>query len=219
VNSFKLSFYYSDILIKGKLCLKIANFLNNRSDIDECDVDALYSIAASLDLDSDDFRLNYPFLIKRLMDLFSVNKSRLWGAKDKSAYNFETTNEFGILNRGKELTVNYIVTAGIPVLLKTKSLLKYNIIQTGLINDAFYYDLTILSNYLNLGTDWNINYEYFEYIPTSSNKQIEGIIDWNNPNTTIQYELSSFNEWAGDEKIVETSFAYQLYKGLNLLNE
>ena len=198
---------------------KVANFLKNKSDIDECDIDALYSIAASLDLDSDDFRLSYPFLIKRLMDLFSINKSRLWGTKDKSAYNFESTNEFGILNRGKQLTVNYIVTAGVPVLLKTKSLLKYSVIQTGLINSAVYYDLTILSNFLNLGVDWQVNYEYFEYVPVSSNRQIEGVIDWNNENTTIQYELSSFNDWAGNEKIVETSFAYELYKGLKLLNE
>lgn len=197
---------------------KIANFLKNQADIDSCDINALYNLAASVDLDSDDFRLNYPFFVKRLMDIFSINKSILWGDRDKSAYSFSNASEYGILNRGNQITINDTIYAGTPVLLKIKSLQKYNLIQTGEINGNSFYDINVLANFLKLGDDWASFYEFYKYIPTTSNKQIEGIIDWENPNTTLQYQNSSSNYWFGDENAMETSFAYELYKGLNLLN-
>jgi hypothetical protein len=196
---------------------KVANFIKNQADIDECDINALYNLAASVDLDSDDFRLNYPFFIKRLMDIFSINKSILWGDKDKSAYNFSDGGNYGILNRGNKIDINGSIYAGTPVLLKTKSLQKYNLIQTGNINGNSFYDINILADFLKLGEDWGSYYEFYEYIPTTSNEQVEGVIDWDNPNTTLQYYNSSSEFWFGDEKAMETSFAYELYKGLKLL--
>jgi hypothetical protein len=206
---------------------KISNFLDNHSNIDNCNINALYNLAASVDLDSDDFRLNYPFLIRRLMDLASINKTRLWGDKDKTASSFGDATKTGVLNRGKLLdTFNYQVTAGIPVVLKTRSLLKYNLILTGPIkenvNDITIsksnYNLTDLSKFIGLPNDWDQYYEYYEYVPSTSNKQLEGTIDWSNPNTTINYNNSSLKIWDGNEGILETSFNYELYRGLNLFN-
>lgn len=206
---------------------KISNYLDNHSDIDTCNVNALYSLAASVDLDSDDFRLNYPFLIKRLMDLASINKTRLWGDKDKTTFNFKDTSKTGVLNRGDLLnTSTYQVTAGIPVILKTRSLFKYNLILTGPIKEQLNnqiniknnYSLQELSTYLGLDSNWNQYYEYYEYIPTTSNQQLEGVIDWSNQNTTLNYNNSSLNAWSGNEGVLETAFNYELYKGLNILN-
>ncbi len=206
---------------------KISNYLDNHSDIDTCNINSLYNLAASVDLDSDDFRLNYPFLIRRLMDLASINKTRLWGEKDKTSSSFGDATKTGILNRGNLLnTTTYQVTAGVPVILKTRSLLKYNLILTGPIKSEINnqiiikdkYTLGDLSSFLGLKSDWNQYYEYYEYIPAASNKQLEGVIDWSNPNTTINYNLSTLNIWDGSEGILETSFNYELYKGLNILN-
>jgi len=206
---------------------KISNFLENHSDVDTCNINALYNLAASVDLDSDDFRLNYPFLIKRLMDLASINKTRLWGDKDKTSSSFGDATKTGVLNRGKLLnTLTYQVTAGVPVVLKTRSLIKYNLILTGpikeLINNEVipktYYNLSDLSNFIGLSDDWNQYYEYYEYVPSTSNKQLEGVIDWSNPNTTLNYNNSALSLWDGNEGILETAFNYELYRGLNILN-
>jgi hypothetical protein len=191
---------------------KVANFLANHSDIDTCSVKSLYDLADSVDQDTDDFKLNYPIGIKRLMDIASINKSKVWGTK---LYNNYYIDKYNI---GKNLnTISYNVTAGVPVLLKTKSLGKYRYIETGKINDASVYDLNILSNFLHLESPWSTYYEYFEFVNTTKDTQLEGTVDWNNVNTTLQFNNSSLNNWIKDEGILETSFSYELYKGLKFL--
>lgn len=206
---------------------KISNFLDNHSDVDTCNINALYNLAASVDLDSDDFRLNYPFLIRRLMDLASINKTRLWGDKDKTTFSFGDATKTGVLNRGDLLnTLTYQVTGGIPVVLKTRSLVKYSLVLTGPIKQTINneiitkttYTLNELSNFIGLPVDWNQYYEFYEYKPDTSNKQLEGVIDWSNPNTTLDYNASALNLWDGNEGVLETAFNYELYKGLNILN-
>jgi hypothetical protein len=206
---------------------KISNFLDNHSDVDTCNINALYNLAASVDLDSDDFRLNYPFLIRRLMDLASINKTRLWGDKDKTTFSFGDATKTGVLNRGDLLnTLTYQVTGGIPVVLKTRSLVKYSLVLTGPIKQTVNneiitkttYTLNELSNFIGLPVDWNQYYEFYEYKPDTSNKQLEGVIDWSNPNTTLDYNASALNLWDGNEGVLETAFNYELYKGLNILN-
>jgi hypothetical protein len=161
------------------------------------------------------------------MDLASINKTRLWGDKDKTSSSFGDATKTGVLNRGPLLnTINYQVTAGIPVVLKTRSLRKYNLILTGPIKETQNnqiivknnYSLNDLSNFIGLSNDWKQYYEYYEYIPSVSNKQLEGVIDWNNKNTTLNYNASSLNLWDGKEGVLETSFNYELYRGLNLFN-
>lgn len=197
---------------------KIANFLKNQHDIDLCNVNSMYDLSESIDLNTDDFRLNYPLLIKRLMDIASVNKTKLWGGFDKTTNSFIDYEKTGVLNRGKIInSLTYKVSAGIPIILKTKSLNKYTLINTGIINSTLTYKVSTLANFLNLESDWQSYYEFFEFVTDSPNEQLEGLIDWTNSNTTLDYNLSSNKYWAGDEGVLETSFAYELYKGLNLL--
>ena len=55
---------------------KISNFVQNTRDIDVCEVQALESMAAELDLDNTRFiKYNFPKEIKKLIDLFSVKKN------------------------------------------------------------------------------------------------------------------------------------------------
>jgi hypothetical protein len=198
---------------------KIANFLKNQHDIDVCDINSLYDLAESIDLNTDDYRLNYPLLIKRLIDLTSINKSKLWGSFDKTSNSFIDYEATGNLNRGNELnTSTYLVSAGTPVVLKTKSLNKYVLVNTGVINSLSTYSLDYLANFIKLDYEWENFYEFFEYVPSTPNSQLEGMIDWTNSNTSLNYNISSNKIWSNDEGILETLFNYELYKGLNLLD-
>jgi hypothetical protein len=193
---------------------KVSNFLKNNSDIDVCDIKALYDIAESVDHISDDYKLNYPIAIKRLMNLTSINKSKLWGTLLNNNYFVDLKNVGVLLD-----TFTYNVTAGVPVLLHAKSLKKFKYIKTGLINNQKNYTLSVLSEFLKIKQDFDDNfYNYYSFIPTSVTEQVEGIIDWNNINTTLQYNVSSLNDWLKNEGIVETSFNYELYKGLGFLD-
>jgi hypothetical protein len=60
---------------------KIANFVANHNDIDSCNVDQLYDLAASVDLDTEDFRLNYPSSVKRVVDIAKYKPIKIDGCK------------------------------------------------------------------------------------------------------------------------------------------
>jgi hypothetical protein len=110
---------------------KIANYVINHSDVDTCEIDKLYSLADSIDNNTNDYILNYPAEIKRLMDVFSINQSRLLGSVQKNQNNFIVQDKDGSFNRGQLLTSTYMVTAGTPVILKTRSLNSFQFIPTG----------------------------------------------------------------------------------------
>jgi hypothetical protein len=199
---------------------KIANFVQNHNDIDTCNIDELYSNASMVDLETDDFKLNYPPAIKRLMDLASINYSRLRGGLYDQGREFSVQDANGIFNRGKMVSsFFYTVTAGVPIVMRTKSTYDpYKIIYTGKVNGKKYYDLDELSEFLNLQQPWKSYYEFFEYNSLTTKKYMDGVIDWYNPQTTISFYNSSANVWEGNEGVLETALSYELYKGLNLLN-
>ena len=196
---------------------KISNFSKNVSDVDTCEINQLYSIADSIDENSDDYRLNYPSEIKRLVDILSINQNRLWGTNVKNQNNFKKPSDEGILNRGELLSTSYIVSAGVPVILKTKSLDKYDFIPTGYINGLSSYPIQTLIDFIGLPNDWNFYYEFYQFISEFSTTATEGVIDWNNPLTTINKTVSTYSDWVGNEKTIDTLFSYQLYKGLGLI--
>jgi hypothetical protein len=196
---------------------KIANFVLNHSDIDTCEIDKLYSMSDATNTNTSDYLLNYPSEIKRLMDVVSINQSKLWGSVQKNQYYFKQPGPDGSFNKGKLLTTSYAVTAGIPVILKTKSLEKYELIQTGVLNfDMYFYPISMLADSKKLGSDWSAYYEFYEFIPTDNNNYSNNIIDWNNPQTTITEKLTSAFDWIGDEKMIDKMFSYEFYTGLGI---
>ena len=144
---------------------KTSNFILNNSDVDTCGIDQLYNLANSINENTDDYMLNYPSEIKRLMDITSINQSRLWGSNAKNQNNFKYTSKEGILNRGNILSSNYSVSAGTPVILKTVSLDSYNLIPTGLLSGLSSYSLETLIDFIGLKQDsWRAFYEFYETI-------------------------------------------------------
>jgi hypothetical protein len=209
---------------------KISNFVQNQSDIDTCDIDSLYDISNSVDINSDEFKIFFPLKIKKLIDNLSINQSKLWGGELNDNFNFKKLNDNDNFNRGNVISSeNYSITAGTPVILKTKSLNSYKLIQTGYYypNDVpllsaltigvSTYPLHNLCKLLNLGEDWKSYYEFYEFSPSKNTVYVDGVIDWNNTQTVLNRNLSSYDNWVKDEGIIDTLFSYELYKGLGLI--
>jgi hypothetical protein len=195
---------------------KISNFTLNHSDVDTCNVKNLYDLAKMVDDETNDYSLDYPSEIKRIMDVLSINPSRVLGSVAKNQNYFGITDENGQSNRGRLLTNSYSVTAGTPVILKTKSLDHYQLIQTGLVDNKFIYTLNDLSVTLNINVPWNDYYEYYEFKLIKNLGYNDNIIDWYNTQTTFTNNITSVNDWIGDEKLIDSLFSYNLYRGLNL---
>lgn len=162
---------------------KIANFVNNHKDIDFCNIDQLYDISAMIDLNTDDFRLNFPDSVKRILDLASININKLFGQSNFSTLEFSTENS---TNKGVLLTSNYTISAGVPVILKEKNTDYFKLIYTGKINKQKNYTLNQLAEFLELPENWYKFYEFYEYKLQVSNTSLSSeIIDWSNNQTTI----------------------------------
>jgi hypothetical protein len=199
---------------------KIANYLSNKKDIDYCNLNELYDTAEMVGIDAENYHLDYPVEIHKLMDLFSINQSRLQGARSKEQSYFTETNNQGVLNiKGFPITsLSYVVTANTPLILKDRSLNKYRLIPTGTLYELSQYPLQTLAESLGLTNhNWPSYYEFYEFNPSFDLKQLEGIIDWSNPQTTLNETLSTRENWFGDSQLVEIGLSYQLYKGLNLI--
>lgn len=198
---------------------KIANFVSNTADIDYCNINQIYDMAAKVGMDSEDFRLNFPPDVQRIIDYASINQSRLLGARSLQETSYTTVNNQNVVNRGDLISsLCYRVTAGTPVILKDKSINKYKTIQTAEINGCVVYTLEVLANFIGLSDyNWPSYYEFYEFIPSYDNKQLEGLIDWENPQTTINENLSTSKYWFGAEGFLDTELSYELYKGLGLI--
>ena len=122
---------------------KIDNFVANRSDIDVCNVDALYSLAKSVGFNFEDYRYDYPAGIKRLVDLLSINHRKLFGFRDNTNDAFNragyTLNDTSLQGRnlGTKLTTNsYIVSAGTPIIANQLFNDEFRFINTMVISGA-----------------------------------------------------------------------------------
>lgn len=85
---------------------KISNYVANNKDIDVCNIDQLYSMAQELDVPIDDYKLNYPYELNRLMDLISINQQVLWGANCGCNQNINTEYKFYIDENGNTVALS-----------------------------------------------------------------------------------------------------------------
>ena len=198
---------------------KISNFLENNADIDTCEIQNIYSLADELGINMEKYNLSFPVSLKRIMDYISINQSRLFGAYSVQNDYFSEYNTQLELNLGTQIdSETYSISAGNRIIVKDKSLNKYKILETGLISGNNVYPLRDLMDYIGL-EEYTINnfYEFYEYVPMYDDKQLEGVIDWNHPQTTLNRQLSTNKFWIEDESIVDMHISYDLYKGLGLI--
>jgi len=133
----------------GKLIYeKISNFTDNIANIDTCNVNALKSMYEMLDESFYTFgnsNLNYPAELNRLIDIFSINYSKLKGSRNKFDQNFNSRGYYNDLiienggkplygfNKGKELDfLTTVLSSGKNIIAFEKFSEEYKTLYTNL---------------------------------------------------------------------------------------
>lgn len=256
---------------------RAANFVANHADVNVCGVNQLYSLAQYTDVPIDEYGIEFPTELKRIMDMASVNQQYLWGARcncNKNITNAYSTYLSGDItvtantecefcghvhagNRGVSFDPNtYMVSAFVPFIIqdRTNNNNKYqlitppiscNIVSTGnVIGDicvptatnvsclttyplsSYYY--VMLPHVFDFGhtATWGgfqqaITYFcFYNYVSsTVCDEQIGGVINWDDPYTTLNENASSMVEWYGDGQTLERIINYVLHKGLDLIED
>jgi hypothetical protein len=218
---------------------KIENFVLNNSDIDTCNIDALYSVARLVGLSMDNYNLSYPGTIKRLVNLLSIKFNNLFGYNTDTIYNFY--NEGHSLtepsfdharNLGDKInTLSYQVTAGVPIVVKelfNKSCkhIVPMILSAGDTNSLSSYPL---STY-NSEWGWGLShppekkfyqfYDFYEYRSNDYyNKNLlsySSMIDWDNSQTTLDKNVSYSNWLLDDTGVIDIIYVLSLAAGFQL---
>lgn len=211
-----------------------ANFVANTQDIDVCVIDALNSMGEFMGYnDVYEERYLYPPSIKHWVDVLSIDKVKLVGYENKFVENFDIKGrsgktEFGT-NIGNQIdTTTYVVSADVPIVALEKFSNNYTLLNTYQPVSAagsFIYPLAAYSDTwgwpLVLPTPFNFvdiekYYLFFEFVDTFDGTLLDGVIDFNNPQTTIPESVTTMelNDFNG---IKEHMFLNTLYKRLSII--
>lgn len=107
---------------------KITNFTANNSDIDTCNIKALYGLSEEVNRTLQDYNLSYPGDVSRLVNIFSTGVHKLLGTRNKYTEDYTqepiTVDTTGKIRYGRNISDNqlstetYIITAGVPIVVK-----------------------------------------------------------------------------------------------------
>ena len=186
---------------------RIANFVSNRGDFETAEIDELLSIAESMAVDTKTFGGDFPVAIKRLLNIFSVPKQQLRGIPNLEA---DVASNIGPI-----LTETSLITANNYYFAKDRRYDTYQLVYTNLFNGLSVYPLSDI-DVEGLRQPVTDNYYFFEYNEQNSNGYTGNLINWDSDFTTISYNLSTNEEWYGDNGLVETMFNNLLTKQLYL---
>lgn len=225
---------YNHETIGVKIYERISNFLQNTQDIDTCGVDFLKSFEDYSNFSNVDQENHiYPENIKRLIDLGSISKYKLFGTPNKFKENLDVRGNISRDVYGKNIgsgldTLSYRVSAGIDIVALEKFSNTYTVLNTWQPVSAVDTTIYPLSDY---SIDWGwplvlpsiMNFEdmskyyiFFEYNPQYDNTMMDGVIDFDNSKTTISTNLS-YSEFYSNGGILNQMFLNTLYKSLSMV--
>lgn len=212
---------------------KIANYVDNRSNITACNLDALIALANELTIEFEEYNYPYPPQLRRLVDLLSIQQRNLWGDLNTYFENFDnkgyiSNNLYG-MNTGTEISViSGIVYSGVPVVAYELFSGLYSQVNFSSIPGVVYNTSVPLSSY-NYYWGWGLvapkslsgvritdYYKFYTFIPSGSGKIYNNIIDWDNAQTTFSPYNSSYNNWSKDNGVIQNLLSYELTKGMRL---
>lgn len=232
---------------------KISNFIPNNNDIDDCNIDAIHSYATQYSYNNiQQYNLNYPPTLKRLVDLCSIKHSRLFGAYDSTTDEFDMfsgyTDPENRKNLGYEVDFStYMITPGETLVAYEKFSKIFTPIKTTYPLSG---TIDADNNVINTGMDSNIvsseteqyplssytphwrwgliapntvtgekilnYYSFWTYNESVTSTQVEGVINWDSPQTLLTPELSSYDDWKKDTGVLDNMIEHQLRQGLNI---
>ena len=219
-----------------KLNEKIFNFVNNKTNIDTCDLNSLINISNLLDETAnvyDDSLFNFPPEIVRLLSLFSTDYNQFKGTKNKFKENFSdrgiTTKEKYGKNLGDEInTYSYTVSAGTDIVALEKFSNNYSLLNTyqpicavdtlqyklSEFNTDWGWPLVLPTTFTS--TDISKFYTFYEYTSGVEGTVYDGIINYADILNTfdISTALSSFK---GDNNIEDIAIRNSLFSSLSII--
>lgn len=203
----------------GKVYDKIVNIPRDISDIDLCTIDSLHDMSFRMDTIIDEYDVEFPEELRRVMDLFSIPLQKLIGTRCICNTNFNCQNCCGKNicgvcgfdkknNLGKQLLSSDPVKNGQTILFK----------ETGsdVIDFLPIYNDSLIRNIsnqyiLDKGID---NFCFYEWDKSAQNNPVESVIDFKNPNTILSRSLSSTDDFYGENGVLEESINYILTRNL-----
>jgi len=208
----------------GRVYDKIQNFTLDHFDIDTCNIESIHNIANKLGTDIDDFGLQFPEELKRMMHFFSIPFQKLVGSRCKcNTFFSECQNVCGVntctlcgydkrTNLGRKLTSQDNLSAGTTILYREHGSDVYNFLPVKPQIDTIYPLHTLTAQpILNKGLN---SFCFFEWDQTPQNFPVEGIINYKDTRNNLSPFLSSYSDWYDDGGIVEETLNYILTKNL-----
>jgi len=185
---------------------KIANFTDYHGDIDTCGVRELQAYAKLTETPFLNYGAELPPEISDFLDLASIPKVKLWGLPDEVPLLEQSLNATNRLN-----TQTSYITAGTFLALRNKFDAKYTVLQVPPQSSTLIYPLSEFIGY-GLQQPVTIMYEFYNFTSKYTGEFIENQIDWNSPQTTLSRNLSTYEDWYGDNGAIENTFNYILTK-------
>jgi hypothetical protein len=187
---------------------KIANFVENHSDYETANIPQLKSLAKEIGVELKTFGIDFPVEVNRLIDLLSIPKHYLRGK-----YKYET--DLSKL-KGNLLTSNSILTAGSYIYMQDRQYKNLQLVFVAPLSTEFGIQTLYPLSALEISGARHpllTNYIFFE-----KNTIITGfennVINWDSSQTTINYNVSSSDQWYSDNGVVDLLFNNILTKRL-----
>ncbi len=208
----------------GKAYDKIHNFNLDHNDLDVCTFDALINKSIQFDSEIDDFGLELPEELKRIFNFATIPLQKLIGTRCVCNTNFidcagcANSNICTICkfdkrsNLGDLVTKTDFITAGETLIYKETAGKYFNFLPVQAQNTTVFQlgALTAEPIYSNgLGT-----YCFYRWNKSPQNNPIESVVNYKDPRNLLNPNLSSNNDWYGDNGVVEEMFNYILTKNL-----
>jgi hypothetical protein len=213
---------------------RIANFVSNKADISKCTLESLLSFCTEFIVSFENHNYSYPPQLRRVVDLLSIKHKHLYGDINTYNKNFDykftipTNTKYGV-NLGSEISpISGTIVTGKPVVAYEKFAETFNVVNDKCINNytlssvlplstfSYYWGWNLVAPPSLTGSDIGIYYKFYEINPTYDGKIYNNVINWDDPQTTLNYNQSSFDLWGKDNGIAQTLLSYELTKGLLL---
>jgi hypothetical protein len=218
----------------GKLTYeKISNFISNNKVLDYSNINNLYSLLEELNIDTLKFSENnyrYPADLSRLIDLLSINKSRLFGSlnyynEDFDTRGYEDSEVYG-KNLGSQISIYDTISAGQPIVSYERFGNVFKILNTyqppsssySIVNYDNSWGWGLVLPDTGYGNKISNYYTFYNHITTFDGTVTDSIINFADPNNTLTRNISSYTDWSERDGIIANLISNQLYKGLNLFD-
>jgi hypothetical protein len=211
---------------------KIANFCNNNNDLDTANIQALLSLCDEYGINTGEANVEFPPQLRRIADLVSIKKSKLFGNFFQNGNNFNLDTMAllpGVTNIGDKINIDtgtFSLSEALVAheffsntykVVKLPALSGYTLSSTFALS-AYSPDWNLgLVLYDNItGADIGAYYEFYRYKESITPPIMDSVINWNDSTLTLSFYNSGYDTWSNPGGVMESVLNYEITKGLRL---